>query len=152
MGKATQIAAVVVTLAMAGLDPLEAAQDAPRPRGAQNAIDRGARESVSEPAQEPARESVEEPGRMPAAETATEPTEGPAQQYVTLKLEGACDERNNRLWLTNTHTYKTIAATIRWRAAGGKELTDQFFPGPNSVREIGCAAEGTIVEATFAAF
>ena len=72
--------------------------------------------------------------------------------FVSLKLEGACDAQNNRLWLTNTHTFKTVATTVRWRAAGGKDLTDQFFPGPNSVREIGCAAEAEIVEAKFADF
>ena len=75
-----------------------------------------------------------------------------ASTFVTLKLEGACDAQNNRLWLTNTHTFKTVATTVRWRAAGGKDLTDQFFPGPNSVREIGCAAEADIVEAKFADF
>ena len=78
--------------------------------------------------------------------------EAAATSFVTLKLEGACDDRNNRLWLTNTHTFKTVATTIRWRAAGGKDLTDQFYPGPNSVREIGCAAEAEILEAKFAEF
>ncbi len=78
--------------------------------------------------------------------------EAAASTFVSLKLEGACDAQNNRLWLTNTHTFKSVAATVRWRAAGGKDLTDQFFPGPNSVREIGCAAEAEIVEAKFADF
>lgn len=77
--------------------------------------------------------------------------EAPAA-FVSLKFEGACDEQNNRLWLTNAHTFKTVATTVRWRAAGGKDLTDQFYPGPNSVREIGCAAEAEILEVTFAAF
>ena len=72
--------------------------------------------------------------------------------FVSLKLEGACDAQNNRLWLTNAHTFKTVATTVRWRAAGGKDLTDQFYPGPNSVREIGCAAEAEILEAKFADF
>jgi hypothetical protein len=72
--------------------------------------------------------------------------------FVSLKLEGACDEHNNRLWLTNSHTFKTVAAIVRWKAAGGKDLTDQFYQGPNSVREIGCAAEAEIVEAKFAEF
>ena len=78
--------------------------------------------------------------------------EAPASSFVSLKLEGACDAQNNRLWLTNTHTFKTVATTVRWRAAGGKDLTDQFFPGPNSVREISCAAEAEILEAKFADF
>ena len=72
--------------------------------------------------------------------------------FVSLKLEGACDAHNNRLWLTNSHTFKTVVTTVRWRAAGGKDLTDQFFPGPNSVREIGCAAEAEILDAKFADF
>jgi hypothetical protein len=78
--------------------------------------------------------------------------DAPAATFVSLKLEGSCDAQNNRLWLTNTHTFKTVTTTVRWRAAGGKDLTDQFFPGPNSVREIGCAAEAEIVEAKFADF
>ncbi|MBL8268102.1 hypothetical protein [Steroidobacter sp.] len=78
--------------------------------------------------------------------------EAAASTYVTLKLEGACDAQNTRLWLVNSHTFKTIATTVRWKAAGGKDLREQFFPGPNSVREIGCAAEAEILEAKFADF
>jgi hypothetical protein len=76
----------------------------------------------------------------------------PAQAFVGTRFEGACDDKNNRLWLDNKHTFKTIVATLRWRAAGGKVLTEQFFPGPGSSREIGCAAEAEIVEAQFAEF
>lgn len=72
--------------------------------------------------------------------------------FVALKFDGACDNQNNRLWLSNTHTFKTIVAKVRWRAAGGKDLVEQFFPAPNSVREIGCASGAEIVEATFADF
>jgi hypothetical protein len=72
--------------------------------------------------------------------------------FVTLKFEGACDGQNNRLWLANTHTFKTVVAKVRWRAAGGKDLTEDFFPAPNTVREIGCAAEAEIIEAKFAEF
>jgi hypothetical protein len=75
-----------------------------------------------------------------------------AATFVSLKLEGSCDAQNNRLWLPNTHTIKTEATTVRWRAAGGKDLPDQFYPGPNSVREIGCAAEAELLEAKFADF
>lgn len=78
--------------------------------------------------------------------------DAPASSFVTLKLEGACDAQNTRLWLINSHTFKTIATTVRWRAAGGKDLSEEFYPGPNSVREIGCAAEGEILEAKFADF
>ena len=87
-----------------------------------------------------------------AASTGLEAADEAAASFVSLKLEGACDAQNNRLWLTNTHTFKTVATTVKWRAAGGKDLQDQFFPGPNSVREIGCAAEAEIVEAKFADF
>lgn len=78
--------------------------------------------------------------------------EAPASSFVTLKLEGACDAQNTRLWLVNSHTFKTIATTVRWKAAGGKDLSEQFFPGPNSVRELGCAAEAEILDAKFADF
>jgi hypothetical protein len=75
-----------------------------------------------------------------------------ASTFVSLYFDGACDARNNRLWLRNTHTFKTIVARLRWRAAGGKDLSEEFYPAPNSVREIGCAAEGEILSAEFAAF
>ncbi|HEY5757099.1 MAG TPA: hypothetical protein VIU34_14800 [Steroidobacter sp.] len=78
--------------------------------------------------------------------------EAAASTFVTLKLEGSCDAQNTRLWLVNSHTFKTIATTVRWKAAGGKDLREQFFPGPNSVREIGCAAEAEILDAKFADF
>jgi len=72
--------------------------------------------------------------------------------FAKLKFEGACDAQNNRLWLSNIHTFKTIAVTLRWKAAGGKDLVEQFFTAPNTIKEIGCAAEAEITEATFANF
>jgi len=72
--------------------------------------------------------------------------------FVALKFEGACDGQNNRLWLSNTHTFKTVVTKVRWKAAGGKDLTEDFYPPPNTVREIGCAAEAEILEAKFAEF
>lgn len=72
--------------------------------------------------------------------------------YVSLKLEGSCDQNNTRLWLVNSHTFKTVMTTVRWKAHGGKDLTEQFYPLPNSVREIGCAAEAEIVDAKFVDF
>jgi hypothetical protein len=77
--------------------------------------------------------------------------EAPAS-FVSLKFEGACDAKNNHLWLNNKHTFKTVAVTVRWRADGGKDLTEQFFPTPNSEREIGCAADAEIIDAKFADF
>lgn len=76
----------------------------------------------------------------------------PASTFATLKFEGACDASNNRLWLSNTHTFKTVSVKVRWRAAGGKDLIEDFFPAPNSIREIGCAADAEILEANFADF
>lgn len=90
--------------------------------------------------------------QVQAVQAAQAAQEAAASTFVTLKLDGACDARNTRLWLINSHTFKTIATTVRWRAAGGKDLSEQFFPGPNSVKEIGCAAEGEILEAKFVAF
>lgn len=75
-----------------------------------------------------------------------------ASTYVALKLEGDCDAQNKRLWLANAHTFRTVMVTVRWRAAGGKDLTEQFYPGPNSIREIGCAAEAEILSSAFADF
>lgn len=78
--------------------------------------------------------------------------EAPATTFVATRFGAPCDDKNNRLWLDNKHTFKTIVVTLRWRAAGGKNLTDQFYPGPNSSREIGCAAEAEILEAKYAEF
>jgi hypothetical protein len=86
------------------------------------------------------------------ATAALQAADEPAPSFVSLRFEGACDARNNHLYLSNKHTFKTVAVTVRWRAAGGKDLTEQFFPGPNSEREIGCAADAEIVEAKFADF
>ncbi len=78
--------------------------------------------------------------------------EAAASTFVSFYFEGSCDERNNRLWLKNSHTFKTIVTRLRWRAAGGKDLNEEFYPAPNSVREIGCAAEAEILSAEYAAF
>jgi hypothetical protein len=78
--------------------------------------------------------------------------EPPATSFVTLNFEGACDPQNNRLWLLSSHTFKTIAVTVRWHAAGGKDLVEQFFAAPGAKREIGCAAEATVEAAEFANF
>lgn len=72
--------------------------------------------------------------------------------FITLKLEGECDSSNKHLWLTNDHTFKTIAVRIQWHAAGGKDLSEEFFQGPKTSREIGCAADAVIVEAKFSEF
>lgn len=87
---------------------------------------------------------------MPALTRAAE-IEGP-NAFVSLKFQGACDAQNNRLFVANVHTFKTIAVTIRWKATGGKDLVEQFFTAPNSLKEIGCAAEAEITDVTFSDF
>jgi hypothetical protein len=91
-------------------------------------------------------------GVMLGLGTVSGAAEEAAPTFVALKFEGTCDEQNNRLWLSNTHTFKTVVTKVRWKAAGGKDLTEDFYPAPNSVREIGCAAEAEILEAKFAEF
>lgn len=75
-----------------------------------------------------------------------------ASDFAKLSYSSACDSQNNRLLLTNSHTFKTLQAVVRWRAAGGKDLQDQFFTPPSTTIEIGCAADAQIVEAKFADF
>jgi hypothetical protein len=89
-------------------------------------------------------------GSMPLRGHAAEAEQ--ASAFVALKFQGACDSQNNRLWLSNTHTFKTISVTVRWKAAGGKDLLEQFYTAPNTIKEIGCAAESEITEVAFADF
>lgn len=84
--------------------------------------------------------------RLHAAEEAA------ASTFISLSFQGSCDDQNNRLWLHNKHTFKTVVTRVRWRAAGGKDLSEEFYPGPNTSREIGCAAEAEVLSAEFAAF
>jgi hypothetical protein len=72
--------------------------------------------------------------------------------FVSLRFEGACDDKNNKLFLVNKHTFKTIVTRVRWNAAGGKDLSEEFYPAPNSSKELGCAADAEILAAEFAAF
>ena len=88
---------------------------------------------------------------LAAPARAAEEDQGPSS-VVSFRFEGECDAHNNRLWLSNAHTFKTLAVTLRWKAAGGKDLTEQFFLPPNTTKEIGCAAEAAIVESMFADF
>ena len=88
-----------------------------------------------------------------AASAALQAAEEPAPAtFVSLRFEGACDAKNNKLFLVNKHTYKTIVTHVRWNAAGGKNLSEEFYPAPNATKEIGCAAEAEILSAEFAAF
>jgi hypothetical protein len=76
----------------------------------------------------------------------------PPASFIALKFEGECDSSNKHLWLANEHTFKTIAVRVQWHAAGGKDLSEEFFQGPKSSREIGCAADATVIEAKFSEF
>ena len=80
------------------------------------------------------------------------PQDESAADFAKLSYTTACDAKNNRLLLTNSHTFKTLQTVVRWRAAGGKDLQDQFFPAPSSTIEIGCAADAQIIEVKFADF
>ena len=75
-----------------------------------------------------------------------------ASNFASLTYGAECDAQNKRLLLANTHTYKSLQITVHWRAAGGKDLQEQFFPPPDSKLEIGCAAGAQIVEEKFAEF
>lgn len=69
---------------------------------------------------------------------------------VELRLDGACDEKNSRLWLSNNHQTKSIVATLRWSLAGGKRvITESFQVAPAARREVGCAARAEVAEARF---
>lgn len=58
-----------------------------------------------------------------------------------------CDRRNKRLWIENSHQSRTFAVLVQWRADGGKEITEKVFVAPGVMQELGCAAEGKIIEA-----
>lgn len=87
-----------------------------------------------------------------AAVTARAAEEPAPTTFVSWKFEGACDAQNQKLWLSNEHEFKTIAATVRWRAAGGKDLSEVFYLPPKTRKELGCAAEAEIADAQFADF
>jgi hypothetical protein len=86
------------------------------------------------------------------AEMSSAQEEEVATNFASLTYGAECDAQNKRLILGNAHTYKSLQIIVRWRAAGGKDLQEQFFPAPDTKLEIGCAAEAQIVEAKFAEF
>jgi hypothetical protein len=75
-----------------------------------------------------------------------------AADYVAISARSPCDPVNKSLWVVNTHPYKTIKVTVRWRAASGNFTMNDFFPSPNFEFEIGCASEAEILDAQFAGF
>jgi hypothetical protein len=87
-----------------------------------------------------------------AEQAAPSAEEAAPSTFVSLRFEGACDDKNNKLFLVNKHTFKTIVTRVRWNAAGGKDLSEEFYPPPNSSKELGCAADAEILAAEFAAF
>lgn len=76
----------------------------------------------------------------------------PIPADLRLIERGPCDARNRRLYLENQHSSRTFSVTVRWSAAGGKELTEKVLVGPNEMLELGCAASAKILEATPADF
>ena len=75
-----------------------------------------------------------------------------AADFVSISTRAPCDPINKSLWVVNTHPYKTVKVTVRWRAASGKFTMNDFFPSPNLEFEIGCASEAEILDAQFAGF
>lgn len=75
------------------------------------------------------------------------PAEAPPnlEKEVVLSWGPPCDSENRRLYIENHHTYRTAVATVRWKAAGGKELQDAFVIEPTVAREIGCAVSGATI-------
>lgn len=79
------------------------------------------------------------------------PTAIPAE--VALQWGQPCDAQNGRLYVANAHTFRTAIVTVRWRAAGGKALEQQFILEPGVITEVGCAlSDATIVKAELAQF
>jgi hypothetical protein len=71
--------------------------------------------------------------------------------FITMKYQGECDKENRRLWITNTHSTKSIIATIRWHLAKStRVVSDQFHVAPAQTLELGCAAQSDIAAAQFA--
>lgn len=88
-----------------------------------------------------------------AALCAAEDTRTDIPAEVTLQWGQPCDAENGRLYVENSHGFRTAIVTVRWRAAGGKALEERFVLEPGVITEIGCAIAGaTIVKAELASF
>lgn len=72
---------------------------------------------------------------------------------VAIRWGDACDAHNTRLYIENSHTFRTAILYLRWKAAGGKQLEERFVLEPAVIREIGCAELGAaIIRAELADF
>lgn len=72
---------------------------------------------------------------------------------VALQWGQPCDAQNGRLYVGNAHSFRTAIVTVRWQAAGGKALEQQFILEPGVITEVGCAlSDATIVKAELASF
>lgn len=72
---------------------------------------------------------------------------------IALRWGESCDAQNGRLYVENTHRFRTAIVTVRWKAAGGKALEEKFMVEPGVIAEIGCALnDATIVQAELASF
>ena len=70
--------------------------------------------------------------------------------FLNLEYQGDCDKENRHLWIENSHSTKSILATIRWHLAKStRVVSDQFQIGPAQRLEIGCAAQSDIASAQF---
>lgn len=72
----------------------------------------------------------------------------PIPAELSLIERDSCDAQNRRLYVENRHASRTFSVTVRWRAVGGKELTESVLVGPQQMLELGCAATAKILEAT----
>lgn len=72
---------------------------------------------------------------------------------VAIRWGDPCDAHNTRLYIENSHTFRTAILYLRWKAAGGRQLEERFVLEPAVIREIGCAEPGAaITRAELAAF
>lgn len=64
---------------------------------------------------------------------------------VAIRWGEPCDTHNTRLYIENSHTFRTAIVYLRWKAAGGKQLEERFVLEPAVISEIGCAEPGAAI-------
>lgn len=57
----------------------------------------------------------------------------PIPAELSLIERDSCDAQNRRLYVENRHASRTFSVTVRWRAVGGKELTESVLVGPQQI-------------------
>jgi hypothetical protein len=88
-----------------------------------------------------------------SALAADPPSDAVKSSIVSLSYAESCDDRQNRrIKIANNHLYRTARVTVKWRAAGGKELQEEFLVPPGDTKQVGCGVEGSIVNVILADF